>query len=298
MSTHDRRYRLLAIVLLIGLLLSPLHPLSSIASASQASQAGETRALAASDITPTNVYRTRITVDSPARWARLEKLDVVVLAKQEDSALVLADDQQLETLARLRFQPQASDELNSLLRAQGSAKAWLRTSLQPLLAQAAALPSPEVGRGAGGEGLRADLRARLHALTPEQQAGIASSISPDDDGDGLTNTQEAWWCTDPLNPDTDSDGISDGEEIGMLKDWMGNRRAGPPGGTPWPSWPFNDTTCPDKDHDSIPNLAERWELGLHMDWESSDHDKFDDGQELFGVTYCPGSNLGCDCGNQ
>ena len=45
----------------------------------------------------------------------------------------------------------------------------------------------------------------------------------------------------------------------------------------------------DKDHDSIPNLAERWELGLNMDLESTDRDKFDDGQELFGVTYCPGS---------
>ena len=136
----------------------------------------------------------------------------------------------------------------------------------------------------------------MQALTPEQLAGVAGSSSVDDDADGLTNTQEAWWCTDPLNPDTDSDGRTDGAEIQALKDWMANKRAGPPGETPWPSWPFNSTTCPDKDHDSIPNLAERWELGLNMDLESSDRDKFDDGQELFGATYCPGSGNACGYG--
>ena len=137
----------------------------------------------------------------------------------------------------------------------------------------------------------------MQALTPEQLAGVAGSSSVDDDADGLTNTQEAWWCTDPLNPDTDADGRTDGAEIQALKDWMANKRAGPPGETPWPSWPFNSTTCPDKDHDSIPNLAERWELGLNMDLESSDRDKFDDGQELFGVTYCPGGDLSCGYGD-
>lgn len=35
----------------------------------------------------------------------------------------------------------------------------------------------------------------------------------DDDGDGLTNAQEAYWRTDPNNPDTDGDGFKDGEEI-------------------------------------------------------------------------------------
>lgn len=185
------------------------------------------------------LYRTHITVDSPARWARLEKLDIVILERYDDGALVLVDADQLETLARLRFQPRASDALGTLVAAQGADKAWLSAGLQPLLRQGAALQAQARAVAAGTDAdaqaldaARADLRAALHALTPEQTAGIASSISPDDDGDGLTNTQEAWWCTDPLNADTDSDGISDGEEIGMLKDWMGNRRAGPPGGTP------------------------------------------------------------------
>ncbi len=250
------------------------------------------------------LFRTRVQVDAPARWQRLESLGVVILQRDEDSALVLVDDQQLEALARLRFQPRGSDELGALAAAQGKERAWLRAVLQPLLRQGAALQAQaraaKAGAGVDADALtaaRADLRSAMHALTPEQRAGIASSISPDDDGDGLTNTEESWWCTDPQMADTDSDGISDGEEIGMLKDWMANRRAGPPGGTPWPSWPFNSTTCPDKDHDSIPNLAERWELGMNMDWESTDHDKFDDGQELFGVTYCPGGDNNCGYGD-
>jgi hypothetical protein len=34
-----------------------------------------------------------------------------------------------------------------------------------------------------------------------------------------------------------------------------------------------------------------------MDLESTDRDKFDDGQELFGVTYCPGGDLSCGYGD-
>ena len=103
-------------------------------------------------------------------------------------------------------------------------------------------------------------------LVSAQSSGTGSLSSIDDDADGLTNTQESWWCTNPVNPDTDNDGRTDGAEIQALKDWLGNKRATPPGETPWPSWPFNATTCPDKDHDSIPNLAEL-ELGLDMDLE-------------------------------
>jgi hypothetical protein len=144
---------------------------------------------------------------------------------------------------------------------------------------------------------RMTMAAALVSLsTLSLSTALASLTSIDDDGDGLTNTQEAWWCTDPMNPDTDSDGRTDGAEIQALKDWMANKRAAAPNETPWPSWPFNATTCPDKDHDSIPNLAERWELGLNMDLESSDRDRYDDGQELFGTTYCPGSGNACGYG--
>jgi len=143
---------------------------------------------------------------------------------------------------------------------------------------------------------RQALRNAMHNLTPEQKAGLAALTSVDDDADGLTNTQEQWWCTDPLDPDTDDDGRSDGEEIQVLKDWLGNRCSGPPYETPWPDWPPQRTGCEDKDHDSIPNLAERWELGLNMDLESTDRDRYDDGQGTFGITYCPGSDNACGYG--
>ena len=32
-------------------------------------------------------------------------------------------------------------------------------------------------------------------LTPDLKAGLAALASVDDDADGLTNTQEQWWCT-------------------------------------------------------------------------------------------------------
>ncbi len=39
------------------------------------------------------------------------------------------------------------------------------------------------------------------------------------------------------------------------------------------------------------------ELGLNPNRESTDRDKFDDGQELFGTTYCPGSAGFCGYGS-
>lgn len=247
------------------------------------------------------LYRTHIVIDSPNRRARLDQLGVVVLEEGEDWAVVLADDEQLESLARLRYEPRASDEFVSLVDAHAGASPWLASGLAPLTAQAAALsaitplPAGE-GPGVRAAAARKSLRASAHALTPEQRTALADLTSLDDDADGLTNAQESWWCTDPLNADTDGDGRTDGAEIQVLRDWLGNRRAGPPNETPWPDWPPQRPGCEDKDHDSIPNLAERWDLGLSMDLESTDRDRYDDGQELFGTTYCPGGGNACGYG--
>jgi hypothetical protein len=43
--------------------------------------------------------------------------------------------------------------------------------------------------------------------------GIGNNADTDDDGDGLTDTQEANYGTNPLLKDSDSDGFSDYEEI-------------------------------------------------------------------------------------
>ena len=233
-------------------------------------------------------------------------------------AVVLVDEEQLEALARLRFEPRSSDDLGLLVSVQSAEKAWLRAGLQPLLDKAMALtptPNPlpfsqswERGRGRGDE-VRAELRAALRALTPEQTAAIAALSSVDDDADGLTNTEEQWWCTDPLNPNSDGDaqGFTDGQEVRALLDFTLPRNVrwgyGPPFGPPnaWPN--FNDrngthvNVCNDGDYDTIPDYAEVYMVGTRVPEESTDRDKFDDGQELFGITFCPGAPTNCGYGS-
>lgn len=50
----------------------------------------------------------------------------------------------------------------------------------------------------------------------QSEQGNQQIIDPtgDDDNDGLTNSEELVWGTDPTNPDTDGDGFTDGEEVG------------------------------------------------------------------------------------
>jgi hypothetical protein len=48
--------------------------------------------------------------------------------------------------------------------------------------------------------------------------GIGNNLDTDDDGDGLTDSQEATYGTNPLLKDTDSDGYSDKDEIDMGTD--------------------------------------------------------------------------------
>ena len=72
---------------------------------------------------------------------------------------------------------------------------------------------------------------------------------------------------------------------------------GPPStGKPFQGWPPQKTGCFDDDQDSVPDLAEIVELGLNANRESTDRDKFDDGQELFGHTYCTGQGGFCSYG--
>jgi hypothetical protein len=237
-------------------------------------------------------------------------------ASVPESVFVLADEDQLETLARLRFEPQATDELGLLVSARDQGKGWLQTSLRPLLERGAALQAlkaqasaAEQATVAAVDAARTELRAAMHALTAKQRAGIAALTSVDDDADGLTNTEEQWWCTDPMNPNSDGDaqGYTDGQEVHALLDFTLPRNVrwgyGPPFGPPnaWPN--FNDrngthvNVCNDGDYDTIPDFAEVFMVGTRVPAESTDGDKFDDGQELFGVTYCPGAPTNCGYGS-
>ena len=143
-----------------------------------------------------------------------------------------------------------------------------------------------------------DLRAALATLSTAQRAFLGAAVSSDSDGDGLNDTLEGYWCTDPTKADSDLDGTNDGDEVAALKAWMNNERVGPPStGKPFLNWPAQKANCPDDDQDSVPDFAETFELGLNPNLESTDHDKFDDGQELFGNTYCPGSGGFCGYGS-
>ncbi|MEA3309758.1 MAG: hypothetical protein U9Q70_09645 [Chloroflexota bacterium] len=284
-------------VLLVVLMIVPVGFPTSISSQTLTAEPVSKPAAGESVALSVGPYRARVHFPNTTARARLDQLGVVVLEEGDDWALVLADGEQLETLARLRFAPEAADAVDAWGEESSSMASPLAGIIETMVAQATVAERADRGIVQVQTAAQADLRAAMHALTSEQQAGIASLTSVDDDADGLTNTQEQWWCTDPLNPDSDGDGMSDGDEVQAAKDWLANETSGPPAyGKPFVGWPPDHTGCYDDDQDSIPDLAERWELGLNMNRESTDRDKFDDGQELFGNTYCPGSGGFCGYG--
>ncbi len=130
-------------LVLLSLLLSPLTPLLPTPTV----RAATTAQIAESDL----LFRTHITLQRPTDQQRLSALDVAVLERSDTSAVVLVDNEQLKTLARLRFQPRGTQALAPLVTAHASAKPWLAQSLQPLLAQAAStqalLQAPDAPHG-------------------------------------------------------------------------------------------------------------------------------------------------------
>ena len=228
-STLQLVLNLLTLLVLLAPLASPW-ALSQPAPVSAAPLPEEQNAppLAASFDAWTDLFRAWVTLSQPTSRARLDTLGVVVLEETETQALILADGEQLETLARLRFQPQASEDLGMLVEHHAQATPWLAESLQPLLAQgrSARALSTDTGSHAGRvlntrdaqalQQAQTDLRLTLQSLSIEQQAGIMNMTTIDSDGDGLTDTEEYWWCTDPLNPDTKGDGVSDGAAVAAL----------------------------------------------------------------------------------
>ena len=247
----------------------------------------------------TGIYRTRVSLPLGTSRARLDALGVLVLDEGEDWALVLVEQGLLETLARLGFQPSGSNELGMLVAAHTWDKPWLADSLQATLQM---LRQAVVDESASP--------LSLVSFTPEQLEALRVITGVDDDGDGLSNTEESWWCTDPSNPNTDQDagGYADGEEVTALLDFTQPRAVrwgyGPPFGPPaaWPDFNGADgnsetPACNDGDFDTIPDFAEVYMVGSRVPSETTDGDKFDDGQELYGVTYCPGGITSCDYGS-
>ncbi|MEM7531660.1 MAG: dockerin type I domain-containing protein [Chloroflexota bacterium] len=240
------------------------------------------------------LFRTRVTIRTGAQWRTLERLGVEVLERGPESARLLVDDQQLADLARLRFNPTETNTVETLAAADQA----LAASIQPLLQKLRTVQAARQDIAQQRSALRTSIRASIQALTATQRRALTTTPAVDGDNDGLTDDQEMYWCTDPARADSDFDGRSDGEEVAILKAWLNNELAIPPLDTaqPFNGWPFDNQNCLDNDKDAVPNLAERWELGLNMNVESTDRDRYDDGQELYGVTYCPGSGSACGYG--
>ena len=256
------------------------------------------------------VFRTRITVQTPAQWRDLQRMEVVILEQEANAATVLVDDLQLEDLARLRYNPDATNALATMAAHDSTLQAAVADLLQHAEAISKVIQAAKVqGADTTINTARAELRAYLQQLETTQLEAITQAASVDTDNDGLTDDSEFFWCTVPTRADTDYDLTNDGAEVASLRDWMNNKLSGPPStNKPFLRWPRQLTDCYDDDYDSIPDLAELHELGLkttqgqsppglRTPWESTDNDKFDDGQELFGVTDCPGGDASCGYGD-
>jgi hypothetical protein len=255
-------------------------------------------------------FRTRVLLRQSGDLARLEEMQTVVLEANDDSALLLVTAVQLETLARLGFRPNSTDELESLTIAHAEERSWLYAGLESLFEEADAIQFNLNANNLNMNNADTEFMAILAQINAEQKAALTTLTSIDDDGDGLTNTEELWWCTDSQNPNSDGDaqGDTDGQEITALLDFTLPRSVrwgyGPPFGPPnaWPDFNGQDgnpntPACNDGDFDTIPDYAEAYMVGSRTPYESTDGDKFDDGQELFGTTYCPGGVTSCGYGS-
>ena len=242
-------------------------------------------------------YRTSVEVNTAAQWQSLARIDPVIIERGDNWALLLVDDQQLADLARLRFNPTNTNALTTLDAAAHSQGTQLPSALAALAGQVHTAAQLAAADQQAVAIQRAALRTLAKALTSTDLSALAAVASVDTDADGLTNDQEFFWCTDPARADSDYDGTKDGLEVARLKDWINNRTyTFPSTGKPFLGWPPQKTNCYDDDQDSVPDLAELNELGLSPARESTDRDKFDDGQELFGQTYCTGQGGFCSYG--
>jgi len=82
MALSQWTYKLWSVAALLGFLFSPLQPLAAAGQpiASQAGALGQANKLSY-EVSTSGLYRTTITLRTPADWARLEKMGVVVLSQ-------------------------------------------------------------------------------------------------------------------------------------------------------------------------------------------------------------------------
>ncbi|MGB5051212.1 MAG: hypothetical protein WBO46_19860 [Caldilineaceae bacterium] len=170
-------HKLISLIVALGMVLTPVTPARTIQSSSSPVVLTQTTAIG-----PDLLFRTHATVNTSAAWHNLEQLDPLFLQRGDDWALVVVDDAQLETLARLRFNPDGTDAIDALPVAN-PALAW---SIPDLLNQIGAAKSQLAAQGMKNVMATADepavtaLRATLHtavlAMDSRQQAQIIKAI--------------------------------------------------------------------------------------------------------------------------
>ncbi len=266
-------HRIMSIVIMV-VLLAGLNPASSY------SVSIDTRSFSYA-----GMFRADVVLGDAYDRARLNEAGIVVLSETANSARVLIDMMQRVQLARWGYQPTSISAVNQI------------TQFAPLLPQSKASVRTQFIQS-----LRtpSSQRAWAQGLPTKVKQQIATARSVDSDGDGLTDVQEVDWCTNPAAIDSDNDRVSDGAEVAALRAWMVHRAERAPNrGFPFRGTPFLNaavTNCYDNDQDAVPDMAEI-DLGLDPNRESSDGDKFDDGQELYGRTYCANSAGFCGYGS-
>ncbi len=148
---------------------------------------------------------------------------------------------------------------------------WTNTFGQTVEANACAGAAPAVPTTAA---IATEAVMPTEAVTTDQPVATATEqvqvpvASPDQDGDGLSDADEASFGTDPANPDTDSDGVSDGAEIAAGTDPLSTGTAIEPG------------TDQDSDGDGLSDSDEA-QIGTNPNLFDTDGDGVSDGDELF-----------------
>ena len=114
--------------------------------------------------------------------------------------------------------------------------------------------------------LKDDLYKRVCIDRFEKWAGIDDITYHDSDGDGLWNSNELWFKTDPYNPDTDGDGLTDYEELKIYHSSPANSDTD---GDGWSDKKEIEekTSCqrPDTDGDGIIDSLDRYPMDNDQD---------------------------------
>lgn len=149
-----------------------------------AAQNGSASEVSAAQAKAKRVYRTTVRIHGVADLARLKQLKIKILSSTDDSAVVLARKNKIKQLAKLSFMPRDTERVTRLRAGSGS------------------------------------------ALTPDAaSADILQATAADTDNDGLNDNEETYWCTSPTTADSDNDRVNDGAEVSALRDWiLHNRR--------------------------------------------------------------------------